>query len=102
MNVPLTTIEIEQIGPEQWHANLETGSLTARRATYTAPTLGEVMRLVEAGYYDLAGVARPVVEHHDTHQPAISEPFTDARPVRLNRGSDRLPPLRDKGARHGD
>lgn len=74
--MPLARIELEQIAPDHWHANLETGSLTARRAQYRGATLAEVMREVEAGYYELVGVPRPAAP---------------VNPVR-----DRLPPLRDR------
>lgn len=80
--MPLTTIEFEQIGPDHWVANLETGSLTSRRAQYRGATLGDVMRDAEAGYYELSGAPRPT-----------AAPASPARAA-----ADRLPPLRDRSA----
>lgn len=57
--MPLTDIQIEQVGPDEWHANLETGSLTSRRAHYRGETLEQVMLKATLGYYELSGTAPP-------------------------------------------
>lgn len=62
--MPLTTIEVEHVGPGSWVARLETGS---QRAMYQGKTLAGVLVMVETGYWTLLGVTPP----YDSPRPPV-------------------------------
>jgi hypothetical protein len=44
--LPLTRIEIEQTGRDQWHAEIEIGGLSTRRTVVNLPTLEAIIEVV--------------------------------------------------------